>query len=228
MLKKISKHTVAAQVIEQLTELIRDGSLKPGDKLPSEKSMAEQLGVSRPPLRESLRALEYAGVIETRYGDGIYIKSTDISALGNVIISRLLNRSCLAEVIELRTILESGMVELAANRAGDDDLEALRAIQSKSRTDMSNIEQFVDGDFAFHCAIAEATRNSMLFDTVRALQTVMGEFNQELLNNQDRREEAHRQHETIFAAIAGHNAKAAVQAMKEHLGNVLHMADRQR
>lgn len=221
MLKRISKNTVAAQVINQLTDLIRNGHLKPGDKLPSERIMAEELGVSRPPLRESLRALEYAGVIETRYGDGIYVKSTDFPNASNPLISRLLNQYSLEEMIEMRKIIETAVVRLAVERASEEDVETLREIQKKTGECMNDIAKFSECDFTFHSAIAEATRNSLLYSTVQTMRKMMHEFNEELLNDEQLRQEVWQQHGVIFDSIEKRNAAQAVKAMNKHLDNVL-------
>ncbi len=221
MLKKISKNTVAAQVINQLTELIRGGSLKPGDKLPSERLMAEELGVSRPPLRESLRALEYAGVIETRYGDGIYVKSGDFPNAAAPLIFRLLNQYSLEEMVEMRKIIETSAVRLAAERATEDDLESIREIQNRTQDCLGDMDKFIECDFAFHSAIAESTRNSLLFNTVQTMRKMMNEFNEELLNGEKQREEVWRQHAQILSCIEKKNTPQAVKAMNKHLDNVL-------
>lgn len=222
MLKRISKNTVAAQVINQLTDLIRNGHLKPGDKLPSERIMAEELGVSRPPLRESLRALEYAGVIETRYGDGIYVKSTDFPSAINPLISRLLNQYSLEEMIEMRKIIETAVVRLAVERASEEDVETLREIQKKTGECLDDIAQFSECDFAFHSAIAESTRNSLLYNTVQTMRKMMHEFNEELLGDEKLRQNVWQHHGAILESIEKRNAAQAVKAMNRHLDNVLH------
>lgn len=224
MLKKVSKNTVAAQVINQLTDLIRGGSLKPGDRLPSEREMAEQLGVSRPPLRESLRALEYAGIIETRYGDGIYVKSDEFPIDSNPMFSNLLNQFTLEEMIEMRKIVEKAAVRFAIERAEEDDFDALKKIQDKTRKSIGDKEKFIECDFAFHSAIAEAAGNSMLYKTVQTMRKLMAEFNHELLGSKTYRTNVSTQHGIILDAIMKRDATAALEAMDKHLDNVVNLA----
>lgn len=221
MLKKVNKNTVATQVINQLTELIRSGELRPGGRLPSEREMAEQLGVSRPPLREALRALEYAGIIETRYGDGIYVKSTDFPTEANPLFSNILNQYSLEEMIEMRQIVEKAAIELAVERATEEDMDAIRAIQAESKRALNNTENFVECDFAFHSAVAEAARNSMLFKTVKTMRKMMAEFNRDLLDSRTFRANVLRQHQAILDALEGRNSVEAVAAMDKHLDNVV-------
>lgn len=226
-LKKISKNTVAAQVINQLTDLIKNGDVKIGESLPSEREMSEQFGVSRPPLREALRALEYAGIIETRYGDGVYVKSCVFPSESAPLFSTLLNQYTLEEMIEMRKIVEIAAVRMASERATAEDLEMLRNVHSKAQRNIQSIDKFVDCDLAFHCLIAEMARNSMLLDTVQAMRKLMGEFNHELLNNQGYRMTVFEQHTVICDAIFRRDIAAAVEAMHAHLGNVVDMALRQ-
>lgn len=224
MFKKISKNTVAAQVINQITDLIKGGRLTPGDRLPSERVMAEMLGVSRPPLRESLKVLEYAGVIETRYGDGIYVKSSTSPLDNTPLFSRLLNQYTLEEMIEMRKVVELAAVRFAIDRATDDDFDALQNIQSQTRKSTDDLEKFIECDFLFHSTIAETTHNAMLFNTVQTMRNLMGEFNRELLEDKSFREKVCKQHKTILAAIVKRDKEAAVAAMSEHLDNVVNMA----
>lgn len=224
MLKKVSKNTVATQVINQLTDLIRSGQLQPGDRLPSEREMSEQLGVSRPPLRESLRALEYAGVIETRYGDGIYVKSTDFPTGANPLFSNILNQYSLEEMIEMRQIVEKAAIELAVERATGEDIEAIREIQANSKKALNNKEEFVECDFAFHSALAEAARNSLLFKTVKTMRKMMAEFNRDLLDSRTFRANVVRQHAAILEALEMRNTMQAVAAMDSHLDNVVNQS----
>ncbi len=224
MLKKVSKNTVAAQVINQLTELIRDGSLRPGDRLPSEREMAEQLGVSRPPLRESLRALEYAGIIETKYGDGIYVKSNVFPSDIDPTFSNLLNHYTLEEMVEMRKVVERAAVRFAMERGTSEDLDVLREINVKTHKSVGNKEKFIECDFAFHSYIAEMARNSLLFKTVKTMRKLMSEFNRELLDSRTFRVNVDKQHHLIFDAMEKKNVEAALTAMDKHLDNVVNLA----
>lgn len=226
MFKKISKKTIAAQVITQLTELIRNGRLKPGDRMPSEREMAEELGVSRPPLRESLRALEYAGVIETRYGDGIYVKSAEFPLDNSLFFSRLLNHYSLEEMVEIRKIMEAAAVRFAIERSTDEDVASLDEILKRALKNIDDVEAFIAGDFDFHRTIVELTRNSLLLSTFHTMHTLMDEFNFELLGGREFRGNVLRSHAAILNGIRARDAGRAIAAMEDHLDNVLRLAER--
>ncbi len=226
MLKKISKNTVASQVINQITDLIRSGKLQPGDRLPSERDMAEQLGVSRPPLREALRVLEYVGVTETHYGEGIYVKSAEFPLESSPLFSRIIDTYTLEDMIEMRKIVETAAVRLAVERAGDDDIDQLQAIHERSLASLDDVDAFVETDFSFHRAIAETTGNTMLFNTVDTMRKLISEFNRELLQSREYRKTVCRHHEAILNRIGDRNAQKASQAMERHLDNVVKMSKR--
>ena len=121
MLKPLKKTRLYEEIIKQLTDLINNGSLKPGDKLPTERDLAVQLNVSRTAIREALRSLEMMGFIESKVGEGTFVKEI---TLNNVIdpFSSILSKDkkLVAELIEVRILLESEIARLAAARINDD------------------------------------------------------------------------------------------------------------
>lgn len=117
MFDKVVKSTVPGQVIEQIKELLVKGELKRGDRLPPERQLADMLGVSRPSLREALRALEYAGMLETRVGEGIFVADGDSIMMNNLLMLHLIKQYALEEMIEVRKVLETSNVRFAVLRA---------------------------------------------------------------------------------------------------------------
>lgn len=224
MLKKVSKNTVAAQVINQLTALIRDGKIKPGEKLPSEREMAAQLGVSRPPLREAIRVLEYTDILETRYGQGIYVKNTEIPMESDSVFSRLISQYTIEELIEMRQVVELATVRLATERATAEDLEHLKAIQKRTEKSVGDMEAFIACDFEFHSAIAEATGNAMMLKTVQMVRWLMEQFNRELLLKEDFQIGVCKQHAEVLENLSKRDPGSAVAAMEKHLDNVVNLA----
>ena len=141
MFDKVVKSTVPGQVIEQIKELLVKGELKRGDRLPPERQLADMLGVSRPSLREALRALEYAGMLETRVGEGIFVADGDSIMMNNLLMLHLIKQYALEEMIEVRKVLETSNVRFAVLRARDEDLAALsnsHAARSLTRRPSSN------------------------------------------------------------------------------------------
>lgn len=114
---KSSKAPFRGRVIEQIKELLVKGELKRGDRLPPERQLADMLGVSRPSLREALRALEYAGMLETRVGEGIFVADGDSIMMNNLLMLHLIKQYALEEMIEVRKVLETSNVRFAVLRA---------------------------------------------------------------------------------------------------------------
>lgn len=158
MFDKVVKSTVPGQVIEQIKELLVKGELKRGDRLPPERQLADMLGVSRPSLREALRALEYAGMLETRVGEGIFVADGDSIMMNNLLMLHLIKQYALEEMIEVRKVLETSNVRFAVLRARDEDLAALKEILEQSRGQIANKAAFIKSDYAFHQAHRRGVR----------------------------------------------------------------------
>lgn len=154
--------TVAA--ITQIEVLIRRGELRPGDRMPPERELAELLGVSRPTVREALRALSILGIVRSRHGSGNYLGSLDEQALQEP-LRWLLTLSLPAQdvdaVLEFRTVLESGLARLAAERISDEALVRLRDLLAELDAAKSD-EEVLRADMMMHGVIAEEASNPML------------------------------------------------------------------
>jgi GntR family transcriptional regulator, transcriptional repressor for pyruvate dehydrogenase complex len=154
--------TVAA--ITQIEALIRRGELRPGDRMPPERELAELLGVSRPTVREALRALSILGIVRSRHGSGNYLGSLDEQALQEP-LRWLLTLSLPAQdvnaVLEFRLVLESGLTRLAAERISDEALARLRDLLKELETAKSD-EDVLSADMKMHGVIAEEANNPLL------------------------------------------------------------------
>jgi GntR family transcriptional regulator, transcriptional repressor for pyruvate dehydrogenase complex len=151
------------QAIEGIRELIASGEVGPGGRLPKENELAARLGVSRGSLREAIRALELIGVVEARQGDGTYLTSLHASRLMEVfsVLVDFSQDESLLQLLEVRRLLEPSAAALAAARATPDDLAAVHAaMHVMEHADAP--EALVEGDTAFHGAIAAATGNAAL------------------------------------------------------------------
>ena len=155
-------------VIHEIKRLVLDGILGPGARLPVEKELAAQLGVSRGSLREGVRALVHLGVLETRQGDGTYVTELDagrlLSPLG--FLAELTTPGNAAQLLGVRRVLEAESAALAAlsiDEAGLDSLaEALARADSALHPTGTDVEAFLDADTDFHCQIAASTGNPAL------------------------------------------------------------------
>jgi GntR family transcriptional repressor for pyruvate dehydrogenase complex len=158
------------QAIEKIKDLIVAGEFSPGAKLPKERELAEQLGLSRNSLREAVRALTLIGVLEPRQGDGTYVTSLEPELLlaGTMFVSDLLTGTTLLELHEVRRILEPAATTLAATRLTEDELQ--RLAECLERMDAAETTQaFIDSDLEFHRIIVNACGNATLASLIQNL-----------------------------------------------------------
>lgn len=221
MFGKVVKKTVADQVIDQIKTLLAGGDLRPGSQLPPERQLAEMLGVSRPSLREALRALEYAGVLETRVGEGVFVSDGSCMLSNNLQMSHLLRQYALEEMIEVRKVLETASLRLAAERATEDDFACIEKVNEDARAALHRREEFVHLDYVFHQAIAGASGNGIFAVMLETVRQMMSDFNIELLATMKGRKTVLQHHEAIFNALLQRDAQAATKALETHLDNVV-------
>lgn len=155
--------TVANGVIERIAEMIQDGDLSPGDRLPPELELAGQLGVSRTSLREAVRALTLVNVLHVRQGDGTYVASLEPTALlaSTRFVVSLIQGAALLELFAVRRTLESWAAAEAAARIDDDRLRQLRGYLTTMKS-ASSIDDVTTADAAFHALVAETAGNGFL------------------------------------------------------------------
>jgi GntR family transcriptional repressor for pyruvate dehydrogenase complex len=213
------------EIVEQIKQLITDGSLKPGDKLLSERELAEQFQVSRASVREAIRTLEMLGVIDIRPGEGTFIRGMDtVDIIRPLAMFLAVERSSLLDMFEMRRIFETGTASLAAERATQEELDQIEAMleMMRERLNVLDPEKGEEYDTAFHYAVAEATHNSLL---TKLFKTVSEEFakansvarRQLYRDNIQNAQKLIDQHSEILEAIRSRSPKAASKAMLVHL-----------
>lgn len=224
---RIETRRKSAYAAEQLIEAIRSGVYKIGDKLPPERELAERMGVSRPLIREALSALQIAGIIESRAGDGTYLRRS----VGNVeietqVLAMLEEEEDPVVVFEARIVLEEGTAQLAAARASVTELAAIERIlgQEKAAADQAEYGQYVRADREFHLAVVAASHNPFLEAAIHPLVDIMGRklwggIDRLYLFNPQGIAQTLGEHHDILEAIKGRNARAAGEAMRRHLEN---------
>lgn len=170
-------------IIEQIKTLIENGTLKKGDKLPSERTLAEQFGTSRASIREAMSALDMMGVIETRTGSGNYIKiDIEESQIDEALIREILANHELFDIYEAREAIEPSLIYLAAERRTENDLKEFKKINDKldkiSKTmkdDTKKIYEYMEEDRKFHLKIAEMSHNPILFKLYASISLLLKE-----------------------------------------------------
>lgn len=221
MFKPIKNTRVYESVIEEIKQMIANGTLKRGDKLPSERELVQELQVSRTSIREALRALEIMGLVECRQGDGNFIReSFENSLFEPLSVMFMLQRSSPLDILEVRNAIEVQTVELAAKRVTDEALMEIRElVDLLKQEDDEHKNSKIDKEF--HYKIAEASGNFLLLNVLKAVSDLMDSFISEarilIMQEEENREVLKIQHENIYEALSEHNEEKAVKAMKAHL-----------
>ncbi len=170
----INKVNVSEQVFNQLKKMIAEGEWKPGDKLPSENELAASFGVSRMTVRQSLQKLIALGLIETKLGEGSYVRLLEAGDSLNALMPAMyLNKNSFLDVIEFREMIETESAGLAALRATKEQIEELKEIYNRMISNKKNSKKFAMDDLAFHCKIGEITGNELIIKTYALLDDIL-------------------------------------------------------
>ncbi len=221
----IKNDKVYEQVIEQIKNLIYEGKLKRGDKLPSERDLRTQLGVSRASIREAFSALEMIGLIKSRPGEGTFIKTEfDNNLVTPLSLVLLLNENVAEELLELRRVLEVDCVRLAAERTTEEDIKEMKFYLDQLYQSSGYEQKSIESDKAFHYTIARASGNKVLYYVMKSISEAMDfhikNTRTKLVSKKETMMNFLEQHKRIFAAIKNNNPEKAMEEMKGHLDYV--------
>ncbi|RCW60318.1 MULTISPECIES: FadR/GntR family transcriptional regulator [Halanaerobium] len=223
--KQIKNNKVYEQVIEQIRQMIYEGELQRGDKLPSERELKKQLGVSRASIREAFSALEMIGLIESRPGEGTFIRdSFDEDIFNPLSLILLLNDNVAEELLELRRVLEIDCVKLAAERATEAEIKEMQSYIEDLLSSSGYEEESIKADKMFHYTIARASGNKVLLFFMRSISEAMDfhikNTRTKLVSKEETMADFAVQHQKIFKALKEHNSEQAAVEMKNHLDYV--------
>ena len=222
MYKVVRSSRLYEQIVQQVEESIHKGTLKPGDQLPPERELAQQFGVSRTAVREAVKALREKGLVEAYPGRGTFIMdgasySIRLSLDRMMKVGQAEGSGYLAEV---REILEPEIAALAAARADEDDLAAMRepvAVMNDSKKDP---EAFIEADLDFHLALAEAAANPLILSLIDSIVGLLREQRMRIFQVEGGPERGQYHHKRILEAIEHRDWAGAREAMKAHLQQV--------
>ena len=214
-MKKVGQSRAPDEVMHQLADLIRRGEVKVGQRLPSEKNLAETFGVSRPVVREAFRGLRSLGLIDSRMGSGSYVSD------GNALrLPLLLGRYTAPELHEVRTHLEAPGAALAARRATEEQVQELLEMV-RQMSEPQGHRPYAELDATFHAFLAACTGNSVHSRLIADLGELIVENSDLALSaNVLRQAQATREHRRIAEAVARRDPEAAESAMLLHLSRV--------
>lgn len=216
---RLTQRTVTADAVDQIKRLITLGTLVPGQRLPSERVLAELLGVSRPTMREAMRALEAMGIVSSRHGSGTFVTDLSAETLARPLTFVLdINRDALHELFAVRVLLEAGAAEAAAATADAAVCDQLAACIAEMRQ-AADAEQFLGPDLTFHQVVHRASGNALLFALMNGLRALTRASLLASANGSAARREAVEEHEAVLEALRRHDGAAAAQAMRRHVEN---------
>jgi DNA-binding FadR family transcriptional regulator len=217
----IGRKSVSELVVQRILDTIKSGHLSAGDKLPPERDLAVQLDVSRPTVREALRALSILGVLEIRHGGGVYVTALDAAEmLAPLDFFVSLNVQNMAELFDARIQYEPMIAGLAAERLTDTALSRLTELVAAQVADPENAELFHDTDVEFHKTILDASGNVFLSRIGKLFQLLGDQGRKAFQKRKSIRLQSIEDHQVILRALQERDPVAAHKAMRQHMINV--------
>ncbi len=201
------------KIVNQIINMMKDGSLKAGDKLPNEALLAEQFGVSRGILREALTQLQAQGYIRRKPKDGTYIQDNIQGKLMNESVNELMRKATYSDLLDFRETLELKMVERVIERASDEEIEEL--FDGLGIAEDEEVQHSMD--HYFHYKLAQASRNVFFMNFIDTYYDLISEIAKKSHRDQIRRNQIAEEHHAIAKAIANRDKNAARQAVSHHM-----------
>jgi GntR family transcriptional repressor for pyruvate dehydrogenase complex len=219
-LRPLRRSRLYEEVVERLRELIDVQELKPGDRLMSERELAERLGVSRTSIRQALTALEVMGLVRVRHGGGVFLTRAPGDVLPPLATELLDSYERLPAVIEVREAIETQTARLAARRRDEADLRAMRQALDRMEAAIESGGEAADADAAFHTAIVRAARNPLLERLWADLSEPIDQTRRASLARPGRPPRSLAAHRAILEAIEAEDEDGAAARMRDHLSVV--------
>ena len=217
----IGRKAVSELVVQRILDLIKKGQLKAGEKLPSERDLASLLEVSRPTVREALRALSILGVLEIRHGGGVFVTSLDAAELLNPLDFFVsLNAENMGELFDARIHFEPMVAGLAATRLTDAQIVHMQELVDAQVNAPADGELFHDTDVEFHKMLLEASGNIFLSRVGKMLQVLGDQARRSFQKNEGIRHQSIEDHKAIMAGLHARDADQSEAAMLQHMINV--------
>jgi len=200
--------------------MVVSGGLSPGDRLPPERELVQLLGVSRTVVREALNLLEARGIVSIEHGRGAVVSDGSTSAVRDTLGMLLRMRAeVLWELLEMRQVLEVEVSGLAAERAGAEDVTAMRAQLDRMRALIDTPEGYVDADVEFHALLARGARNGVLLTMLEPVVDLLRASREVSASRPGSARRDLREHEEILRRVEEGDAEGARREMRVHLAN---------
>lgn len=227
MIRKTNRKSLVEQVVEQIEQLIEQRHWTVGEKLPPEMELMEEFDVSRNTLREAIRALVHAGLLETKQGSGTIVRST--SAL-DAALKRHVKKSTMLETLEVRLALEKQAAQMASERRTETDLKQLEAcIRScKDASANNELDQFISSDIQFHKTVVQASSNQLLIDLYEHMTEILYSFVHDFMTMEPPFQFEQEFHLELFEAIQKQDKESAaahvendMEVLKENIIKIM-------
>lgn len=220
-LEPVRRSKVYEEVADRIRRLIGEGHLKPGDRLPPERELAEGFGVSRTSVRDAIRVLEMIGLLEPRQGDGTVVRDLSPDSLVQPLASVLVhNRALLADLLDARKMIEPPLAARAASLATPEEIAHLDDILARQTEKVGAGAVTIEEDSEFHYTIATASRNRVILKVLDVLMDLLVESRQRSLQVPGRLQRSLQGHRRILEAIRRRDPHAAEAAMVQHLTEI--------
>ncbi|WP_304502167.1 FadR/GntR family transcriptional regulator [Brachybacterium sp. FME24] len=208
----------SSAVTYRLLDLLLGESMRPGDRLPGERALAEELGVGRSAVREAISALEVLGVVATRAGSGTYLRSSTSELLPSTLSwSLLMDQERTAELSVVRGALERSAAQLAAATATAEQKAELMRLVQEQRAAANDPEGYVAADVAFHRVLAQIGGNGLINELLATTRTLLRVWFDRAVDNRQDIDRAIAEHDAIARAITAGDAAGAGEAMEQHM-----------
>lgn len=205
-------------VLVHIHQQVEEGVLRPGDKLPSERKLAERYGIGRSSVRDAIRILEMRGVVKPRQGGGTVVlafsSDTLVAELAGTLVRK---RALVQELMEVRCMIEPPLAARAAAHASAAQIEQLEDVLRRQRDKVRRGELAVDEDTEFHSEIARAAGNTVMLAVLDTLVSLLTETRRHFLQDDERARSSLAGHRLVLGAIRRREPAAAETAMRKHI-----------
>jgi GntR family transcriptional regulator, transcriptional repressor for pyruvate dehydrogenase complex len=220
-LEPVRRTKVYSEVASQIHRLIADGRLKPGDRLPPERELAEMFGVSRSSVRDAIRVLEMRGLVEPKHGEGTLVRQVPLDAIVSPLADVLAaSKDLTTDLFDMRKILEPPVARAAALRATPEDLAALKDIVARQAERVQAGEVAIAEDNEFHYRIATAAKNRVVLRVIDVVMELLRESRVRWLQGPGRAKSSLAGHRRILDAIRRRDPDGAAEAMRAHIEEI--------
>lgn len=216
-LRPVSRKPIYEQVSDQLREFIDINQLQPGDRLMTERELAQQLSVGRSSIREAITALRAQGIVEVRHGEGIYLMRRPEELISSLAAELIETHADHPYIWETRQALETQCARLAATRATPIDIAEIEAGLELMANEIASGKPGLEGDRRFHMGVAAAAHNPVLMELLQGIGGSLDRTSETSLTRTGQPEQSLRDHRLIYDAILAGDAEEAAGEMLRHL-----------